>query len=110
MSDLEPRRVDGVPPPGMPTELDLPDWVGFAEWRWATPTADGAHELSLVLEVQQRSVSYDDLVELWQLFGTTKIDLETETRNTGGCDTCNYEYEHTTIVVREMTRYSWSST
>jgi hypothetical protein len=50
-------------------------------------------------------VTFDLLTRLSQLFGTTKIDTRGETRNLGGCETCDYEYGVTVVEIRNITTW-----
>lgn len=48
-------------------------------------------------------LSFDNLQTLSTVFQTKKINIGTERRNTGGCETCNYSYNVPTLDLWEVT-------
>jgi hypothetical protein len=47
-------------------------------------------------------VTFDLLSRLALLFGTTKINVRSETRSTGGCDTCDFEYGVAIVSISDV--------
>ena len=50
------------------------------------------------------NLSYQQLVELGELFGTTHIDVNSYMEQGGGCETCAYESANLTIQVYGATK------
>jgi len=54
----------------------------------------------IYIETKQ-TITYSLLDELSKLFKTSSINISSETRNSGGCDTCNFEYLVNTISISD---------
>lgn len=62
-------------------------------------------ETSFEFQVDGPEITYDVMEKISELFGTKNINIRTETMSTGGCDTCNYEWEQGILVVSDITRW-----
>lgn len=78
---------------------DRPDWVDSAR------TEDGSFNNKLVIvEVRYHDVTFEDLQRLSITFGTTLINVGSEIRESGGCETCNFTYTVSVITIMNPTR------
>ncbi len=48
-----------------------------------------------------QTITYSLLDELSKLFKTSSINISSETRNSGACDTCSFEYSVNTISISD---------
>jgi hypothetical protein len=51
------------------------------------------------------NLTYDMLTVLSEEFGTRTINVWGKTEHTGGCDTCNLEYQVACVKILEITRW-----
>lgn len=71
--------------------------LGFS-WIYSV---DETPSSSWVLEARRHDVTLDDLAKISMLFGTTKINIGSEAREGGYCDTCRHSYSVSVITVME---------
>ena len=48
-------------------------------------------------------ITFDKLQKIVDLFNTKNININSETRHTGGCDTCAYNYSVNILFVKDVT-------
>lgn len=53
----------------------------------------------VVLESKYHDVTFEDLTQLSEIFGTRDINLGSETREGGYCETCRFNYDVTIITI-----------
>lgn len=56
------------------------------------------------LEIQYHELTFDDLTKISEFFGTKKINIGSETRETGYCDSCHGTEARTILSILEPTR------
>lgn len=56
------------------------------------------------VEFQYRDTSFDDLSKLSEFFGTKNINMGTERRSGGYCETCHYSYTVNIVTIRDITK------
>ena len=54
------------------------------------------------IELQYHDITFEDLQAVSQALGTTKINVDSETREGGYCETCRYSYSVTVITVMDI--------
>ena len=59
----------------------------------------------LELEVDSTDVSFDDLAKLSEEFGTRRINIRSETREEGYCETCRYTSSVAIVEISGITRW-----
>ena len=52
----------------------------------------------VVMEVRYHDVSFEDLVRVSKALGTTQINLDSQVRESGYCETCRYSYSITVLT------------
>jgi hypothetical protein len=65
------------------------------------PNKLGNHEI-VVIEVRYHDISFEDLVKVSKALGTTRINLDSQTREGGFCETCRYSYSITVLTVWDV--------
>lgn len=60
---------------------------------------------TIEIDSDNSCVGYDHLEKLSTVFGTKRINLTSETRSSGGCETCNFEWGVTMVEVKDVTRW-----
>lgn len=79
-------------------------------WKWANkPEFVESYRVDPVrnsIEVETREgLTFAWLEEVAEMFGTKDINVTTETRNGGYCETCSYEYSVAILDVMNVKRW-----
>ena len=83
-------------------------------WRWAAPEFVVEYHVlpggEVVCEKARSydgnpSFSFEELSTLSDLFGTRKIDVGTELRDDGYCETCSDPYAIAVVTIRDIARW-----
>src|SRR5688572_17449224 len=72
------------------------DWVTCATRKGDTVTIEGT---------ESEGLTFTMMDQVSKEFGTVKINVSSETRNIGGCETCDYEYQVPIIHAYDVTRW-----
>lgn len=80
-------------------EAILEDLFSDAAWQITGSTVSGVTPLGFFVEFREHDLSFDDLRQISEAFGTKNINIGHETRDDGFCDTCSSPYSVTTIAV-----------
>lgn len=56
------------------------------------------------VEFRYRDTSFDDLSKLSKYFGTKNINMGSEVRHGGYCETCSYSYTVNIVTIRDITK------
>lgn len=78
------------------------------KWKWDDkPHFVNSYEVSSdSLEIEcQEGLTFAWLEEIAEAFGTKHIDVRTETRSGGYCETCAYEYSVAILDVQKVTKW-----
>ena len=54
------------------------------------------------IELRYHDITFEELQEISKALGTTKINLDSETREGGYCDTCRYSYSITVLTAMDV--------
>lgn len=56
----------------------------------------------VIIHARFHDVSFEDLQRVSGLLGTTKINMDSEVREGGYCETCRYSYSITVLTVSDI--------
>lgn len=62
-------------------------------------------ETSFEFQVDGPEITYAVMEKISELFGTKNINVRTDAMQTGGCETCNFEWDQAILVVADVTRW-----
>lgn len=54
------------------------------------------------VEINYHDITFDDLTMVSKALGTSKINLDSQTREGGYCETCRYSYTVTVLTVMDI--------
>lgn len=70
---------------------------------WQSPE-DGEGPNTFALGFRERDLTFEDLLALSNAFGTTNINVGTENRDDGYCETCSNPYSLTVVYIKNATK------
>lgn len=65
------------------------------------PSELGDHEI-VAIELQYYDIKFEDLVEVSKALGTTRINIDSDVRERGYCETCRYSYTVTVLTAWDV--------
>lgn len=83
---------------------DEPDYTIVLEFEWGGVPAEVTRDDDMLEVVITEDPTFELVAKVAEVFGTRDININRETRDSGGCDTCNFEFGVTVLHVRNATR------